>query len=178
MFLLKNHKEKILLALLAFLPGYASSSTQGWGTVGITGTIVDTACTIAAGSEIQTVDMGILSVGQILREGQGVAKPFSIELVNCILERSGNKNDWKFFQVTFDGHAEDALFGLQGDARGIALKIKDTNGLSITPGKPLPLEEVTQGNKVLNYSMILMPNQHPLKAGAYFGTVRFKLDYF
>ena len=53
-----------------------------------------------------------------------MTKPFSIELVNCILERPENKPDWKFFQVTFDGYAEGALFGVQGDARGVALEIK------------------------------------------------------
>lgn len=67
---------------------------------------------------------GHYSLGQIIRDGQGMTKPFSIELVNCILERPENKPDWKFFQVTFDGYAEGALFGVQGDARGVALEIK------------------------------------------------------
>lgn len=108
----------------------------------------------------------------------GMTKPFSIELVNCILERPENKPDWKFFQVTFDGYAEGALFGVQGDARGVALEIKDSSGTAVIPGKPLPMEGIIPGNRVLNYSMTLMPNHQPLKVGAYFSTVRFKLDYF
>lgn len=178
MFLIKNHKKKILMVLLAFLPGYATSSIQGWGKVGIVGAVIDSACAITAGSKDQTIDMGILSVGQIIRDGQGITKLFSIELSNCILDRPGNRKDWKFFQVTFDGNAEDCLFGIQGDARGIALKIKNTNGTQVTPGKPLPMEEVTQGNRVLNYSIVPVPNQHTLELGEYFATVRFKLDYF
>ena len=133
---------------------------------------------LPAGSRNQTIDMDTIPLGQIIRDGQGMTKPFSIELVNCILERPENKPDWKFFQVTFDGYAEGALFGVQGDARGVALEIKDSSGTAVIPGKPLPMEGIIPGNRVLNYSMTLMPNHQPLKVGAYFSTVRFKLDYF
>lgn len=178
MFLPRNRAGAVLLASLAFAPGYATSAAQGWGKVSMHGAIIDTACAIAAGSRDQTIDMDTLPLGQIIRDGQGMTKPFSIELVNCILERPENKPDWKFFQVTFDGYAEGSLFGVQGEARGVALKIKDSNGTPVIPGKPLPMEGIIPGNRVLNYSMTLMPNHQPLKAGAYFSTVRFKLDYF
>ncbi|HBL7018607.1 TPA: type 1 fimbrial protein [Serratia marcescens] len=178
MFFSRNQASAVLLASLAFAPGSAISAAQGWGKVSMHGAIIDTACAIAAGSRDQTIDMDTLPIGQIIRDGQGMTKPFSIELVNCILERPENKPDWKFFQVTFDGLAEGALFGVQGDARGIALKIKDSRGRPVIPGEPLPMEGIIPGNRVLNYSMTLMPNHQPLKVGAYFSTVRFKLDYF
>ncbi|WP_049280651.1 fimbrial protein, partial [Serratia marcescens] len=101
MFLPRNRAGAVLLASLAFAPGYATSAAQGWGKVNMHGAIIDTACAIAAGSRDQTIDMDTLPLGQIIRDGQGMTKPFSIELVNCILERPENKPDWKFFQVTF-----------------------------------------------------------------------------
>jgi type 1 fimbria pilin len=181
MFSQGNQAGVILLILLSGLaagPSYASQTLQGWGRVNMHGAIIDTACAIAAGSRDQTIDMETIPLGQIVRDGQGMTKPFSIELVNCILERPGNKSDWKFFQVTFDGSAEGTLFGVQGDARGVALKINDSNGNVVIPGEPLPMEEIIPGNRMLNYSMTLIANHQPLKAGAYFSTVRFKLDYF
>lgn len=131
MFLPRNRAGAVLLASLAFAPGYATSAAQGWGKVNMHGAIIDTACAIAAGSRDQTIDMDTIPLGQIIRDGQGMTKPFSIELVNCILERPENKPDWKFFQVTFDGYAEGALFGVQGDARGVALEIKDSSGTAV-----------------------------------------------
>lgn len=181
MFSRGNQAAAMLLVLLSGLAagaGYAAQKVQGWGKVSMHGAIIDTACAIAAGSRDQTIDMETIPLGQIIRDGQGMTKPFSIELVNCILERPGNKSDWKFFQVTFDGYAEGSLFGVQGDARGVALKINDSSGNVVIPGEPLPMEEIMPGNRTLNYSMTLMPNHQPLKAGAYFSTVRFKLDYF
>lgn len=168
----------ILILALVSAPGGAAPALQGWGRVNMQGAIIDTACAIAAGSREQTIDMETLPVGQIVRDGQGLTKPFSIELINCVLERAGNKPNWKNFQVTFDGHADGDLFGVQGEARGIGLKITDNNGHVVIPGVPLPMEEIVPGNMTLNYFMTLIPNHQPLKAGTYFSTVRFKLDYF
>ncbi|AML56199.1 Major MR/P fimbria protein precursor [Serratia rubidaea] len=181
--MLSHWNQTGALALLAgcalfSATGRAAPAAQGWGQVSMHGAIIDTACAIAAGSRDQTIDMETVPLGQIVRDGRGMTKTFSIELVNCVLERPGNKPDWKFFQVTFDGHADGALFGVQGEARGVALKIDDGNGKRVIPGEPLAQESVTPGNRVLRYSMTLMPNHQPLKAGAYFSTVRFKLDYF
>lgn len=178
MLLSKNIAVAILLVWLTLVPCHVNSAIQGEGKVRMHGAIIDTACAIKAGSQDQTIDMGTISLGRLTRHDDVGSKPFSIKLVNCILERSKNKINWNFFQVTFDGYAEGALFGVQGDARGIALKIKNSNGTQVMPGKPMPLEEIIIGNKVLNYSMTLTPNNKPLKVGSYSSTVRFKLDYF
>lgn len=171
-------KSLVFIFALASAVSHAAPVLQGWGRVNMQGAIIDTACAIAAGSRDQTIDMETIPLGQIIRDGQGLTKTFSIELVNCILERPGNKPEWRFFQVTFDGHAEGDLFSVQGDARGVALKINDSSGKPVIPGEALPMEKIMPGNRTLNYSMTLMPNHQPLKAGSYFSTLRFKLDYF
>lgn len=155
---------------------FAASDT-GHGRVNMQGAIIDTACAIAVESREQVIDMEVIPFADVLRDGHGRSKPFSIALVNCVLERPG-KPDWHQFQVTFDGDRDGDYFGVYGDARGVALRIMDEYGNQALPGKALPLRDLVLGNKVLNYTLTLMPNKRDLKAGAYFSTIRFKLDYF
>ncbi|MBE4976534.1 MULTISPECIES: fimbrial protein [Serratia] len=157
----------------------AAGSVQGWGRVNMQGAIIDTACAIAVESRYQTVDMDVVPIADIIRDGQSQMKTFAIELVNCTLERA-NKNspDWKQFQVTFDGDAEEGLFGVRGEASGIALQISDAAGNIATPGYPMPRGDIIPGNMRLNYALKLVANNHTPKAGDYFSAVRFKLDYF
>ncbi|EOV5094277.1 fimbrial protein [Serratia marcescens] len=165
-----------LFSLVA-MSAQASQSVQGWGRVNMQGSIIDTACAIAVESREQTVDMGITPLADIARDGQGNSRAFSIELVNCVLARPG-RDDWKQFQVTFDGDAEGALFGVRGEASGVALQITDEHGNVAIPGQPLPLTDIVPGDRQLNYALKLMANRHALKSGDYFSAIRFKLDYF
>lgn len=157
----------------------AENPSLGWGRVNMQGSIVDTACAIAVDSRDQTIYMDIVPVADIIRDGHGGKKNFTIELSNCELERSNHKfPDWKHFQVTFDGASQGDLFEIQGAASGVALQIRDVTGNVARPGKPLPLVNITPGSMTLNYTIKLVANNHALKAGEYFSSVRFKLDYF
>ncbi|HBS6034008.1 fimbrial protein [Klebsiella aerogenes] len=154
-----------------------SDSLQGEGRVNMQGSIIDTACAIAVESREQTIDMGITPLSEIIRDGHGRTKKFSIELVNCVLERAG-KEDWKQFSVTFDGESDGGLFGVSGDASGIALQLIDSSGNVVVPGESLPLQNIIPGDLQLNYTMRLVANKNTLKSGDYFSSIRFKLDYF
>lgn len=157
----------------------SAGPVQGWGRVNMQGAIIDTACAIAVDSRYQTIDMDIVPVADIIRDGEGRTKPFSITLVDCELGRPGGKlTDWKQFQVTFDGVAEGNLFGVQGEASGVALKIFDNAGNIASPGKPLPADYIIPGTMRLDYTIKLVSNNHALKVGDYFSSIRFKLDYF
>lgn len=154
-----------------------TNSHQGEGRVNMQGAIIDTACAIAVESREQTIDMGITPLSDIIRDGHGRTKKFSIELVNCVLERAG-KEDWKQFSVTFDGESDGGFFGVNGDASGIALQLIDSSGNIVVPGESLPLQDITPGDLQLNYAMRLVANKNTLKSGDYFSSIRFKLDYF
>lgn len=161
------------------LQAMAAVSSQGWGRVNMQGAIIDTACTITIESRDQTIDMEVVPLADIIRDGQGRSKPFSIELVNCILEHPDSTlPNWKQFQVTFDGDNEGELFGVLGEASGVALRITDESGNVATPGVPLRTQDIIVGTMKLNYHLRLVANQHLLKAGDYFSAVRFKMDYF
>lgn len=167
--------------LLVLLNNHAQAAhqTQGWGRVNMQGSIIDTACAIAAGSREQTIDMDTVPVGDIMRDGQGTSRPFSVELIHCELSRPDPKlPDWHHFQVTFDGEADGALFGVNGEAKGVALEITDSLGNKAAPGTPLPVGEIMPGSMKLDYTMKLVSNNQALKAGGYTSAVRFKLDYY
>lgn len=167
----------VVFFCLFSLNAHASQSLQGLGRVNMQGSIIDTACAITLESRDQTIDMGVTPLADIARDGQGNSRAFVIELVNCVLARP-SKDDWKQFQVAFDGDAEGALFGIRGNASGVALQITDEHGNVAIPGKALPLTDIVPGDRQLNYVLKLMANRHALKSGDYFSAIRFKLDYF
>lgn len=168
-----------LLPLLFFSAGQAIAVMQGEGRVNMQGAIIDTACAIATESREQVIHMETLPLSELAREGQGKSMPFSIELVNCILERPNTAlPNWKQFQITFDGQADGELFGVNGEASGVALRIVDSAGHIARPGIPLPTRDIVPGNYRLDYALALISNQQPLKAGRYFSSVRFKMDYY
>ncbi|CAI1935988.1 fimbrial protein [Serratia entomophila] len=168
-----------ILFVLINNPAQAAHSSQGWGRVNMQGSIINTACAIAAGSREQTIDMDTVSMGDIMRDGQDTTRPFSVELIHCELSRPDlGLPDWRHFQVTFDGEADGALFGVNGEAKGVALEITDSRGNKATPGEPLPSGEITPGTMKLDYMMKLVANNQVLKADGYTSAVRFKLDYY
>ncbi|MDT3254055.1 fimbrial protein [Serratia sp. root2] len=175
-----NRKTLIVFSCLFLSVSFsarAAGDLAGWGRVNMQGSIIDTACAIAVDSREQSIDMGVIPVADIIRDGQGRSKSFSIDLVNCVLERPG-KADWKQFQVTFDGDTEGDLFGVHGGVSGVGLQISDDVGNIASPGKALPFVDIIPGSMQLNYSLKLVANNHALKPGDYFSSIRFKLDYF
>ncbi|WP_440515030.1 fimbrial protein [Serratia sarumanii] len=165
-----------LLSFLLVSKAVAETSV-GWGRVNMQGAIIDTACAIAVESREQIIDMGIIPVADIARDGQGRSKHFSIQLVDCAIEHP-KKENWKHFQVTFDGDANEGLFGVRGNTSGVGLQISDGLGNIAFPGKALPLVDINPGSMRMNYSFKLVANNHALKSGDYFSSIRFKLDYF
>ncbi|CUZ93714.1 PAP fimbrial minor pilin protein precursor [Serratia marcescens] len=178
-FRVKGIKAICLLLLLICFAGKAISAVQGQGRVNMQGAIIDTACAIATESREQIIAMGITPVADIVRDGRGKEVPFSIELINCVLERADNNlPDWRQFQVTFDGHNDGGMFSVNGDVSGLAIRITDSTGNIARPGMPLPALDILPGNYRLNFSMMLVSNKQVLKAGSYFSSVRFKMDYY
>lgn len=166
------------LLLMAF-QAWASMGNQGQGRVSMKGAIVDSACAIATDSREQYIDIGDFPVEQLIRDGHGPTRPFSIHLVNCVLKRSDPKKaNWETFQVTFDGMRQDRYFGATGSASGVSLKITDADGNNITPGETQLRRNIQPEEMRLNYFNTPVVNKHPLKVGDYSSLIKFKLDYF
>lgn len=131
----------ILAPLLFVNDAQATYTSQGWGRVNMQGAIIDTACAIAAGSRDQAIDMDTVPVADIIRDGRGVPRAFSIELVNCELSRAEKKGaDWQYFQVTFDGNADGGYSVSM--ARQKALDCKLPMSAGILPGRAVPCRTI------------------------------------
>ena len=155
------------------------AANQGSGEVSVQGRIIASACAIDTDSRDQTINMGNVPIGRIIRDGQGEAYPFSIKLVNCVLEKSPvTKSNWRYFEITFDGENDSGLFGLQGAAKGIALKIIDAHGQIAMPGVPLSKSDIEPNVMILSYSIRLVGNNQIIEAGKHYSTVRYKMDYY
>ena len=149
------------------------------GRINMQGAIIETACAIATESREQVIDMNTIPISQFSKNGMSRSIPFNIQLINCILERENNKlPGWSQFRITFDGKADDDMFGIDGSASGIALNITDAFGNRAIPGIPLPRHDIAPDSYRLNYTISLLRNKQPLKAGRYFSSVRFKMEYY
>lgn len=174
---LSRHSAFCLLILLPMVSCPLQAS--GWGRVNMQGAVIETACAIDTESRDQTIDMAILPLSQITRDGHGLKRAFNIRLINCFLARlDKNLPDWKRFQVTFDGRVDNGFFAVDGQAQGIALELTDNLGNIAIPGRPLPAINLSEGDGQLNYSLRLVSNAQVLRTGEYTSAIRFKMDYY
>lgn len=169
----------LLIISMLYTALAAAVTNQERGIVNMEGTIIDSACAIDVGSQDQTIDMDIIPISKIVRDGEGNQRNFSIRLINCILERSKPGHaGWNNYQVTFDGAKDGNAFGVKGGAEGIALTITDSSGNVALPGTAMPARELISDDLDLNYSLKLIGNRKTLRAGEYRTTIRFKMDYY
>lgn len=156
----------------------AARSASEFGRVNMQGSIIDTPCAIATEDLHQSIDMKVISVGEILLNGRSQPQIFSLNLVNCDLKsQSPEQPDITHFSTTFDGPSEHDLFIISG-VSGMGIQIADSAGHVALPGRPLTPGLLASGSQRLDYSLRLVSNAQPLKVGDYHAILRFKVDYF
>lgn len=177
-----GHNSVFLLCLMLMPSAVFADrqADQGHGLVEMQGSIIDTPCAIDVADRNQSIDMSVIPVSQIMRDGQGPTRPFTIRLINCVLTplKPGQPMVSRF-SVTFDGATtNDNLFAVSGEGKGVGLQIADANGNFADPGQPLAGGKLQPGNSNLDYTLRLVSNRQTLRAGTYAATIRFKLDYY
>ena len=166
------------LLLASALP--ASAAGQGHGRVRMNGRIVDTACAIAAGDRNQVISISTVPADQLLLAGHGMAIPFELHLVNCVLTGGDpwHRHRWKDVRITFEGIPDEGgRFAIGGTARGEALVIEDMQGHRAVPGQSMPATPLSAEGMILRYNMRLEADGKPLRPGTVNGAVRFFMDY-
>ncbi|MFS9383009.1 fimbrial protein [Citrobacter sp. ANG330] len=160
--------------LTIFLLEQAATGAVLKGRVGMEGSILDSTCSIATSQEYQLVTMKPVSVGQILRDGEGESTSLSILLIGCEALTEGDR-----FRVTFYGaQGSTNTFVLSGKTKGIGVRIVDALGNEVHPGIPMKVaQQETQAN-TLDYTLTLKGNGEVLQPGAYQTTLRLKLEYY
>lgn len=176
-----NKMEYVVASCLLSALFCASATAEtifGRGRVVMEGSIIETACAIEMNSREQVIEITTVSTSLLVKNRRAIAKPFAIRLIKCTLPGfEPFIPDWQAFRATFDGIKDGALLGIEGEAQGVGLQIKDQLGNIAFPGAPLPLAELSSGDKLLQYTINLLPNHQILRAGEYRSTVRFKMDY-
>lgn len=175
------HYRLVMVLTLAVCGGAslgALAENQGGGTIGLSGKIVSTTCVIDTSSRDQTIDVGTMSISQLVRDGRGPLRSFSIKLLNCVLPSWSDAAATPFY-VTFDGLTEHGLFQVSGQAKGVGLEIISIGGEPILAGQTRRARqsELSMTDNTLHFQLRLVANHEKLHSGPIDAFIRFQLDY-
>lgn len=182
-YLLPTSTPLIMKIFLFLLSGYClplQAENQGDGAVLIKGEVLYTPCAIDLDSRDQTIDMGETPAAEIATKGYGPTHYFTVRLINCLMLPSPGHSqfDSEYYQITFDPMTGTERFAIRGEAKGIELTIRDTEGNLALPGVGLPAREVIRGNSDLHYALQIISDGRPPKSGNYQSLIRFRMDYY
>ncbi|MGG5415595.1 MULTISPECIES: fimbrial protein [Edwardsiella] len=163
------------------LPEYWNEGHVWWhGRASFKGEVIAPACTLAMEDTYQSIDMGATPVRDLQNSFAGPEKRFRLRLRNCELAVIGDRAYTGIrVRVTFDGIKGETpeKFLLIGQAKGINLQIFDNQGNLIQVGKAMPPLLLEGNEDELDYTLRVVRNGQPLKAGDYYAALRFKVDY-
>ena len=163
------------------LPEYWGEEHVWWhGRASFKGEVIAPACTLAMEDTYQAIDMGITPVRDLQDSFSGPEKRFRLRLRNCELAGTGKRvYTASRVRVTFDGLQGETpdRFSLTGQAEGINLQILDNQGYPARVGKVMPPLLLNGNEEGLDYTLRVVRNGQPLKAGDYYAALRFKVDY-
>ncbi|EDT6741837.1 type 1 fimbrial protein [Salmonella enterica subsp. enterica] len=163
------------------LPDYWGEENVWWeGRASFHGQVIVPACVLAMEDAWQVVDMGGTPVRDLQNAYAGPEKRFQLRLRDCELAGTGKKVfTGSRIRVTFDGVEGDTpdKFSTVGLAQGVNLQIVDGQGYTARAGKVMPAQLLEGNEQGLDYTLRVVRNGEPLKAGNYSASLRFKVDY-
>ncbi|WP_414667063.1 fimbrial protein [Escherichia coli] len=163
------------------LPEYWGEEHVWWdGRATFKGQVIAPACTLAMEDTWQAIDMGETPVRDLQSSFTGPEKKFRLRLRNCELAGTGKRvYTASRIRMTFDGLQGETpdKFSLTGQAEGISLQILDNQGYPARVGKVMPPLLLSGNEEGLDYTLRLVRNGQPLKAGGYYAALRFRMDY-
>lgn len=150
------------------------------GRANFSGQVLVSTCTLVMADTWQIIDMGTTPVRDMQNNVSGPEKTFSFQLQNCNLtDTRDHLSPHLPVQIVFDGlrGQKPDQFGLIGQAKGVELKIRDSEGETAQSGIPQPLNIYSTKDPYFNYTLQLVHNGEPLQAGDYYSIVRLKVNY-
>ncbi|EGI6780644.1 TPA: type 1 fimbrial protein [Escherichia coli] len=163
------------------LPEYWGEEHVWWhGRTSFKGQVIAPTCTLAMEDTWQAIDMGETPVRDLQNSFVGPEKKFRLRLRNCELAGTGKRvYTASRVRVTFDGLQGETpdKFSVIGQAKGINLQILDNQGYPARVGKVMPPLLLNGNEEGLDYTLRVVRNGQPLKAGDYYAALRFKVDY-
>ncbi|WP_152224310.1 fimbrial protein [Pseudomonas sp. SCB32] len=172
-------RSTTLLLTLGILGVPISAADALKGRVQLAGSIVDSACTIRVGNDSQTIAFNPLALNSLVSGNTSHQQSLNIYISDCIASDTQNKTDpAQRFELTFEGQPDGENFAIQGDAKGIALRIKDEQGQLISPGMLIEHSTHSTDSLMLNYSLALVGSGRALEAGEYHATIKLSIQHF
>ncbi|EBG3215777.1 type 1 fimbrial protein [Salmonella enterica subsp. enterica] len=163
------------------LPEYWGEDNVWWeGRTSFRGQVIVPACVLAMEDAWQVVEMGAIPVRDLQSTSSGPEKHFQLRLRDCELAGKGKKvYTSSRVRVTFDGVVGETpdKFSTAGQARGVDLQIADGQGYTARAGKVMPALLLEGNEQSLDYTLRVVRNGEPLKAGDYSASLRFNVDY-
>lgn len=177
-----SHLVQVLIFTTMTNAALASSGSEFdiglTGRVSMNGNIISSACDINTGDGYQTIAMHTETRGRLKHIGEGIPQFFSIELTNCTLGESVSPDAWSYLNVIFDGDEEQGMFRVQGNAGGVALELKNSNGSVIHPGQVVLWQQTPVTNNRMDYQIKLKSTMRDLIVGDYSAIIRYRIEYF
>lgn len=157
------------------LCGALVSPAQADTDIEFTGTLVADPCQVAMDDDEQQVEFGSIARRAFLNHDSTAPKPFTIRLVECDPSMADTVS------VTFLGDEDEALtgaFATTGEAKGIAIRLRDSEGHSVEPNTPQAATSVQEGETILAWqAQVTATAMHEVTEGEFFSTVTFSLAY-
>lgn len=159
----------------------APAADQGHGKITFFGSIIDAPCSIKAGDEDQTINLGSISNVALVNGGKSTSKPFYINLENCSFGDPAAKNK---VSVTFTGSASTAdpkLLGITGSAKGAGVAMTAQGGADLIKlGEATKAQTLTDGNNTLAFAAYVQGEGGDITTiteGAFQAVTDFQLSY-
>ncbi|HBR2043255.1 TPA: type 1 fimbrial protein [Klebsiella pneumoniae] len=157
------------MALVSF---GVNAADQGQGIVKFKGTVIDAPCSIAQGSEDQSINFGSISKSHLNADGISQKKDLDIMLINCEPNKS--------VEVTFTGQTiagATTELGTAGDT-GTAVMISGQDGKFVEFGTKGGAQALKAGDNTLHYSTwVKKATNGTVKEGAFTAVANFNLTY-
>jgi type 1 fimbria pilin len=159
------------------------------GVLRVSGALTESACRLEMASADQSVELGDVGTGRLVRLGdQGAAVAVTLRLQDCLRSAANNRDlqgnlTWSINQpavsLTFTGAQDDnnpQLFMARG-VGGMGLRLTDAAHHDVVPGLSGQPQLLTPGNNELTYYIAPERTGAPLQVGAYLAHVNFRLSY-
>lgn len=176
-----NMKKVALVAVMAsgMVMSTAHAANQGGGKITFNGSIIEAPCSIDAGSENQSKELGAISMKHLSGGGKSTPIDFNIQLHDCDVVTAKNAT------VTFNGVAGDQSAGLDGalavtgQGSGVGVVITDMGGNIIKPNEKSPKMPLFEGDTNLQFQAYVQGSSASgaVKAGKFTSVANFMMDY-
>jgi type 1 fimbria pilin len=149
------------------------------GTVMMSGQIQHAACNLSTVDAWHEIDFGIIGKRRTIDASEYTTIPVSLLIKDC--DRGNNDdNFWHSLEITFNGtisQRRQDLFQLRGEGTGLALRLTDYYGNQVLPDKPQSFFRHQLRDNKLDFYLSVISDGMPISERAWFGAVRFMLDY-